>query len=110
MARALHFCALMRSLAALLVALVFLAAPGGADAAPLRTLHVATTGNDSADGSLATPWRTLQRAANLVRAGDQVIVRPGHYFLLACADSAAGIAESSETNNCRAATTSLIVR
>ena len=79
MARALHFCALMRSLTALLVALVFLAAPGGADAAPLRTLHVATTGNDSADGSLATPWRTLQRAANLVRAGDQVIVRPGHY-------------------------------
>jgi hypothetical protein len=69
----------MRSLTPLLAALVLLAAAGGADAAPLRTLYVATTGDDSADGSLATPWRTLQRAANLVRAGDQVIVRPGHY-------------------------------
>jgi hypothetical protein len=38
----------MRSLTPLLVALVFFAAPGGADAAPLRTLYVATTGNDSA--------------------------------------------------------------
>ena len=26
-----------------------------------------------------TPWRTLQRAADLVRAGDMVIVRAGHY-------------------------------
>ena len=69
----------MRSLNALLVGFVLLAAASGADAAPLRTLYVATTGNDAADGSLATPWRTLQRAANLVRAGDQVIVRPGHY-------------------------------
>jgi len=69
----------MRSLTPLLAALVLLAAAGGADAAPLRTLYVATTGNDGADGALATPWRTLQRAANLVRAGDQVIVRPGHY-------------------------------
>ncbi len=69
----------MRSLTPLLAALVLLAAAGGADAAPLRTLYVATTGNDGADGALTTPWRTLQRAANLVRAGDQVIVRPGHY-------------------------------
>jgi CARDB protein/parallel beta helix pectate lyase-like protein len=69
----------MRSLNALLVGFVLLTAASGADAAPLRTLYVATTGNDAADGSLATPWRTLQRAANLVRAGDQVIVRPGHY-------------------------------
>ena len=68
----------MRFLTASLAALVLLTA-GGADAAPLRTLYVATTGNDSPDGSLATPWRTLQRAANLIRAGDQVIVRPGRY-------------------------------
>jgi Right handed beta helix region len=68
----------MRFLMASLAALVIFAA-AGADAAPLRTLYVATTGNDSFDGSLATPWRTLQRAANLVRAGDQVIVRAGHY-------------------------------
>jgi hypothetical protein len=34
----------------------------------------------------------------------------GTYFLLACADSAAGVTESSETNNCRAAATSVIVK
>jgi hypothetical protein len=69
----------MRPLKALVASLVLLVITGAAEAAPLRTLYVATTGNDAADGSLAAPWRTLQRAANLVRAGDQVIVRPGHY-------------------------------
>jgi CARDB/Right handed beta helix region len=69
----------MRLLTLLLAALVILSAAVGADAAPLRTLYVATTGNDGNDGSLGAPWRTLQRAANLVRAGDQVVVRPGRY-------------------------------
>ena len=50
-----------------------------ADAAPLRTLHVATTGNDGGDGSSAQPWRTLQRAANAARAGDLIVVAPGGY-------------------------------
>jgi Protein of unknown function (DUF1565) len=66
----------MRSFVATLAVALLVAA---SDAAPLRTLYVATTGNDSADGSAAAPWRTQQRAANLVRAGDQVIVRAGHY-------------------------------
>jgi Right handed beta helix region len=61
----------------LLAAIVLFA--GAAHAAPLRTLYVAPTGSDSADGGAITPWRTLQRAANLVRAGDLVIVRSGHY-------------------------------
>jgi uncharacterized protein DUF1565 len=69
---------LIRLLQALLATLV-LAGATVADAAPLRTLYVATTGNDGFDGSLGAPWRTLQHAANVVRAGDQVIVRPGHY-------------------------------
>jgi hypothetical protein len=69
----------MRSLLQLLTAFVVLATAGAAEAAPLRTFYVSTTGNDSFDGSPAAPWHTLQRAANLVRAGDQVIVRPGHY-------------------------------
>jgi hypothetical protein len=68
----------MRTLAGLLVVLVVLTTAAG-EAAPLRTLYVATSGNDSGDGSAAAPWRTLQRAASLVRAGDQVIVRPGRY-------------------------------
>ena len=65
-------------LTSLLLAAIVLSA-GTAHAAPLRTLYVAPTGSDSADGGAITPWRTLQRAANLVRAGDLVIVRAGHY-------------------------------
>ena len=45
----------------------------------LRTFYVDAGGNDSAAGSSAAPWRTLQRAANGVQAGDLVIVRPGTY-------------------------------
>src|SRR5258705_345638 len=52
---------------------------GPAGAAPLRTFYVDPTGNDSAAGSATQPWRTLQKAANTVRAGDLVIVRAGHY-------------------------------
>ncbi len=44
-----------------------------------RTYYVATTGNDSAAGSTTSPWKTLQRAANRVTAGDTVIVRQGEY-------------------------------
>ena len=47
--------------------------------APLRTFYVATTGDDTADGSVAAPWRTLQRAAQNVVPGDLIIVRPGRY-------------------------------
>ena len=35
---------------------------------------VASTGSDSNPGSQASPWRTLQKAANTVRAGDVVMV------------------------------------
>ena len=41
--------------------------------------YVAPTGSDSAAGDSAHPWRTIQRAANVVGAGDQVIVRAGNY-------------------------------
>jgi hypothetical protein len=53
--------------------------PGNAAAAPLRTFYVDPAGNDSAAGAATSPWRTLQKAANTVRAGDLVIVRAGHY-------------------------------
>ena len=42
----------------------------------LRLDHAATT---PATASEATPWRTLQHAANQVQAGDTVIVRAGNY-------------------------------
>lgn len=54
-------------------------ASGRAGAAPLRTFYVDPAGNDAAAGSDTQPWRTLQKAANTVRAGDLVIVRAGRY-------------------------------
>jgi hypothetical protein len=68
----------MRALPLLLLPLLLLAAPA-AEAATLRTFHVATTGNDTAAGTSALPWRTLQRAANAARAGDLIVVHPGRY-------------------------------
>lgn len=43
------------------------------------TYYVAPTGHDRAAGFAASPWRTLQRAADAVQAGDTVVVRPGIY-------------------------------
>lgn len=54
------------------------ALPGDAMAA-LRTFYVSPTGSDSAAGTSSAPWRTLQHAANTVRAGDLVVVRAGRY-------------------------------
>jgi hypothetical protein len=42
-------------------------------------LHVATTGSDDADGSADRPFRTINRAATVARAGDTVVVRAGEY-------------------------------
>jgi hypothetical protein len=42
-------------------------------------LHVQTTGSDSADGSEARPFRTINRAAGLAQAGDTVVVHQGEY-------------------------------
>ena len=39
----------------------------------LASYFVSTTGNDSNNGSSDAPWRTLQRAANLVQPGDNVL-------------------------------------
>jgi len=43
------------------------------------TYYVATTGNDSATGTSSSPWKTIQKAANTVVAGDTVIVQSGTY-------------------------------
>ncbi|GAA0228289.1 right-handed parallel beta-helix repeat-containing protein [Cryptosporangium japonicum] len=42
-------------------------------------LHVATTGSDSWEGSPERPLRTINRAAELARAGDTVTVHAGVY-------------------------------
>lgn len=43
------------------------------------TYYVATTGSDSANGSAAAPWRTIQHAMNTVPAGATVQVAGGTY-------------------------------
>jgi len=42
-------------------------------------LHVATTGSDDADGSADRPFRTINRAAAVARAGATVVVHAGEY-------------------------------
>ncbi|MDI3285587.1 right-handed parallel beta-helix repeat-containing protein [Polyangium sp. 15x6] len=51
----------------------------GRSTALAATYHVAPGGDDAAVGSAARPFRTLQRAANQVKAGDTVRVAPGDY-------------------------------
>jgi Putative Ig domain/Protein of unknown function (DUF1565) len=43
------------------------------------TFYVSTSGNDSNPGTLGSPWRTIQHAANSVAAGDTVDVLAGTY-------------------------------
>ena len=43
------------------------------------TYYVSTAGNDNNAGTLAAPWRTIQKAANTVHAGDTVQVGAGTY-------------------------------
>jgi Ca2+-binding RTX toxin-like protein len=44
-----------------------------------HTYYVATTGSDSNSGSSTQPFLTLQKAADIVKPGDTVIVRDGVY-------------------------------
>lgn len=50
-----------------------------AQAATGTTYYVATNGNDSNNGSINSPWRTVQHAADEAQAGDTVLVRGGVY-------------------------------
>ena len=43
------------------------------------SFYVSTTGNDANPGTQAAPWRTVQHAADTVRAGSTVNVRGGVY-------------------------------
>jgi hypothetical protein len=58
----------------------FVAGCGGAGGGGLANArYVAPTGDDLADGSLSSPWRTLAHAAASVVAGDTVYLRQGVY-------------------------------
>ena len=43
------------------------------------TYYVATNGSDSNPGTYSQPFRTIQKAANIVQPGDMVNVLPGVY-------------------------------
>jgi hypothetical protein len=52
--------------------------------APLAPIHagdhfIAPTGNDANPGTLVAPWRTLQKAADTMVAGDTAFIRAGTY-------------------------------
>jgi hypothetical protein len=44
-----------------------------------NTYYVATSGNDSNPGTETLPWRTIQKAANIVSTGDTVYIKAGTY-------------------------------
>jgi hypothetical protein len=58
------------------LAWVLFAAPGLAGAS---TYYVAASASDSNPGTEALPWRTIQKAADTLQAGDTVLVRAGTY-------------------------------
>jgi hypothetical protein len=46
---------------------------------PAPGYYVALSGNDANAGTINSPWRTIQKAANSVKAGDTVYIRGGTY-------------------------------
>ena len=64
--------------------------------------YVATTGSDSAAGTMAAPWATLQKAATTAAAGDTVWIHGGTYKITTPASSSAGVnftkSGTSDTN------------
>lgn len=61
-------------LLALLSALTLAAGSAGA-----AVYHVSPSGDDSAAGSEAAPWRTIQNAANIVLPGDTIVLGNGTF-------------------------------
>ncbi|MGZ4889615.1 MAG: DUF1565 domain-containing protein, partial [Candidatus Angelobacter sp.] len=58
---------------------VLLGCISGAFGQPNSSFYVSTTGDDSNPGTQTAPWRTVQHAADTVRAGSTVNVRGGVY-------------------------------
>jgi Right handed beta helix region len=59
--------------------LILLAGVSGSFAQNDTSFYVSTTGSDTNPGTQAAPWRTIQHAADVVRAGSTVNVRGGIY-------------------------------
>jgi hypothetical protein len=52
---------------------------GGSENASAATYYVSPTGSDSSSGLVGAPFKTIQKAANIVNPGDTVIVKDGIY-------------------------------
>src|SRR5262249_723620 len=63
-----------------LMAIFFLTIPTLAHS---TTYYVATTAIDSKPGTQTQPFQTIQKAANIVKAGDTVYVADGTYMVTA---------------------------
>ncbi len=63
----------MKTLASLALLLIAATAVTAADR------FVSPKGNDAAAGTITAPWKTIQKAANVAKAGDKVYVRAGIY-------------------------------
>ncbi|HET9307213.1 MAG TPA: right-handed parallel beta-helix repeat-containing protein [Candidatus Sulfotelmatobacter sp.] len=61
------------------ILLMLLVCVSGAFGQSDSSFYVSTTGNDSNPGTQTAPWRTIQHAADTVRAGSTVNVRGGVY-------------------------------
>ena len=73
---------LHRQIAAIALALIVLTIGHMTSAPALAatcTHYVATTGNDANPGTLAAPWRTIQKAANTLAPGNTACIRGGVY-------------------------------
>ena len=62
-----------------LIALLALVAPAPVAAGGVTVYYVSTAGDDANPGTMAEPWRTVQKAASTVEPGTIVYVRGGVY-------------------------------
>ena len=69
----------LQGVGSLLWGVVLLGGVLGAQVGEAATYYVATTGSDHAEGSPDAPFRTINRAAELARPGDTVVVHSGEY-------------------------------
>jgi parallel beta-helix repeat protein len=63
----------------LLVSLVFIQGSNSTAFAAGNTYYVSPNGNDSSDGSINNPWKTIQKCHNVATAGDKCLVASGEY-------------------------------
>lgn len=63
----------------IMAVVILLAGMSSYSVSDAATYYVATTGSNSNDGSEATPWLTIKKAADTMVAGDTTYVRGGTY-------------------------------